>query len=142
MTQLPKILITGTSPKRTIFTVGHSNKSIDVFLERLRDYGVERVVDVRTKPYSRWCPQFNRELLEQSLASIDVNYDWRGNNLGGLGNNVDYEQTLQWVYERAENENIALLCTEGDYRKCHRYLTLTPDLERLGAMIFHIGYVI
>lgn len=139
-TQLPINNITGTSKNRVIFTIGHSDKSTVVFLARLIDYQIDRVIDVRTKPYSRWCPQFNRNQLEYSLAEVDINYDWRGNNLGGLSVNVDYDKTLQWVFDRAEYENIALLCSEGDYRKCHRFRMLTPSLEALGAELVHISY--
>jgi uncharacterized protein (DUF488 family) len=138
--QLPKILITGTSQKRVIYTIGHSTKSLTDFAERLKAYEIDRVIDVRTKPYSRWCPQFNRNQLEVSLAEIDINYDWRGNNLGGLADNVDYDKTLQWVLDRAKYENIALMCSEGDYHKCHRYLMLTPDLLALGMEVRHITY--
>lgn len=140
MSQLPINNITRISNNRVVFTIGHSNVSGEKLLERLSLYEIDRVIDVRTKPYSRWCPQFNRNQLENSLAESDINYDWRGNNLGGLGINVDYEQTLQWVFDRAEYENIALLCSEGSYLKCHRYSILTPDLEKLGAELVHIGY--
>lgn len=138
--QLPINNITRTKNKRSVWTIGHSVKSAEVFRERLKMYQIDRVVDVRTKPYSRWQPQFNKNQLEYSLAAVDINYDWRGKQLGGIGLNVNYEETIQWVYERAEYENIALLCSEGDYRKCHRYSMLTPDLEALGAVLVHIGY--
>mgnify|MGYP000954955114 CR=1 FL=1 len=139
MSQLPINNITRTSKNRVIYTIGHSNISTERLIEKLMANGIERLVDVRSNPYSHWCPQFNREQLEYELAVNDINYDWRGNNLGGLGVNVDYDKTLQWVYNRAEYENIALMCSEGDYRKCHRYLTLAPALEQLGAEIAHIS---
>lgn len=140
MSQLPINNITRTSKNRVIYTIGHSNVSAERLLERLRTYEIDRVIDVRSKPYSRWCPQFNKQQLEHSLAEVDINYDWRGNNLGGLGENVDYDKTLQWVFDRAEYENIALMCSESDYRKCHRYTVLTPDLERFGVELVHINY--
>lgn len=140
MTQLPINNITRTSQNRIIHTIGHSNVSTERLLEKLLANGIERLVDVRTSPYSRWCPQFNRELLQQRLADFDINYDWRGSNLGGLGINVDYDKTLRWLYERAEHESIVLMCSEGDFRKCHRYKELTPDLVQLGASLVHITY--
>lgn len=140
MTQLPLITITRTSKNRVIYTIGHSNKSTEILLERLKAYEIDRVIDVRTKPYSRWCPQFNRNQLEHSLGEADINYDWRGGNLGGLDENIDYQQTVQWVYDRAEHEKIVLMCSEADYRKCHRYAMLTPSLEALGAELAHITY--
>lgn len=132
--------ITRHSKNRVIYTIGHSNVSGEKLLEKLKEYSIDRVVDVRTKPYSRWCPQFNREELAYALAANDINYDWRGNNLGGLEVNVDYGKTLQWVFDRAEYENIALMCSEGSYLKCHRYSMLTPDLEQLGTEVIHISY--
>lgn len=132
--------ITRHSRNRVIYTIGHSNVSGEKLREKLLEYSIDRVIDVRTKPYSRWCPQFNREVLQSELAEADINYDWRGNNLGGLGVNVDYEQTLRWVFDRAEYENIVLMCSEGSYLKCHRYIMLTPPLERLGAELVHIEY--
>ncbi len=139
--QLPLNLITGTNFKRIVWTLGHGVKSIEIFQERLLAHKIDRVIDVRTKPYSRWHPQFNKNQLAYLLAEIDVNYDWRGFNLGGLSKNVDYEKTIRWVNDRAEHENIVLLCSESDYKKCHRFTMLTPDLEKLGASVVHIGYV-
>lgn len=140
MSQLPINNITRTSDNRVIYTIGHSNVSTERLIEKLMANGIERLVDVRSSPYSRWCPQFNREPLQQRLADFDINYDWRGSNLGGLGINVDYDKTLRWLYERAEYESVVLMCSEGDFRKCHRYRVLTPDLEQLGASLVHINY--
>ncbi len=140
MTQLQLINNTRTSPKRTIWTTGHSVKSIEVFQEELRAYRIDRLIDVRTKPYSRWQPQYNKNQLEHTLAEIDINYDWRGRSLGGLLPNVGYDEAIQWVYDRAEHENIVLMCSESDFRKCHRFTMLTPSLEALGAGVVHISY--
>lgn len=140
MSQRLQNTITRHSKNRVIYTIGHSNVSTEKLLETLLQYKIDRVIDVRTKPYSRWCSQFNRVVLERSLAEADINYDWRGSNLGGLGVNVDYDKTLQWVFDRAEYENIALMCSEGNYKKCHRYAVLTPDLEQLGAELIHLTY--
>lgn len=140
MTQRLQNNITRHSFGRTVFTIGHSNVSFEKLRERLSLYDIVRVVDVRTKPYSRWCPQFNRHQLQQLLEANGIVYDWRGSNLGGLDDNVDYDSTLRWVYDLAEHGNIALMCSEADYRKCHRYTTLTPDLEALGAELVHISY--
>ena len=140
MSQLPINNITRTSKNRVIYTIGHSNVSAEKLLERLRKYEIDRVIDIRSKPYSRWCPQFNRGALEYALAELDINYDWRGNNLGGLDINVDYEKTLQWVFDRAEYENIVLMCSEANHLKCHRFTVITPDLENLGGSVIHISY--
>lgn len=138
--QLPLNLNTGTSLNPTIWSIGHGRKSADELLERLNTYKIDRVVDVRSYPRSRWCPQFNRGQLSHFLAQHDINYSWKGSNLGGKAENVEYDQTLQEVASLAENERIVLLCSEGSYKKCHRYSMLTPDLERLGVSVTHIAY--
>jgi uncharacterized protein (DUF488 family) len=138
--QLPLNLNTGTRTNSIIWSIGHSTKSADELLERLNTYGIGRVVDVRTHPYSRWCPQHNRGQLSHFLAQHDINYDWRGLNLGGKAENVDYDVTLQELVSLADNEHIVILCSEGSYKKCHRYTMLTPDLERLGVSVAHIDY--
>jgi uncharacterized protein (DUF488 family) len=125
---------------RTIWTLGHSVRSADEVLERLQAYGIDRLVDVRTKPYSRWHPQFNRTQLAQFLADHDINYDWRGASLGGLGMNVGYREAMEQIAGLAEAENIVLLCSERSYKKCHRYTMLAPDLKRLGLEVVHIDY--
>ncbi len=140
--QRPQNTITRHSKKPVVFTVGHSNVSSEKLLERLRMYEINRVIDVRTKPYSRWCPQFNRLRLEQALKTDDIGYDWLGNRLGGLSENVGYDEAIRWVYDLAKNKKVVLICSEGDFRKCHRYSMLTPDLERLGAELVHIRLVI
>ena len=74
------------------------------------------------------------------LATNNIIYDYRGLNLGGLGENVDYQQTLEEIVALAGSENVALMCSEKDYRKCHRYTMLAPDIELLGKTLEHIAY--
>jgi len=124
----------------TIWTIGHSTKPAEEMLERLQGYGIDRLIDVRTKPFSRWNPQFNKDQLCLFLAANDINYDWRGLNLGGLGKNVGYSQNIDNVIALSQTENIVLMCSEGDFRKCHRFSILAPDLTSRGAEIRHIGY--
>jgi uncharacterized protein (DUF488 family) len=66
-----------------VLTIGHSNRSLEAFLDLLHAHGVERVVDVRTIPRSRHNPQFNRETLPQTLRRAGVGYIHMS-NLGGL----------------------------------------------------------
>lgn len=129
-----------TFVKGTITTIGHSVKSFDEFVARLHDFGVERLVDVRSKPYSRRYPQFNRDTLGYELAKHDINYDFRGNNLGGLGENVNYYETIRELTSLCQVECIALMCSEADYKKCHRYSLITPDLQARGVNVIHITY--
>jgi uncharacterized protein (DUF488 family) len=138
--QLPLTLNIEPSSERVMWSLGHSNKSLAEFIERLQDYRIDRVVDVRTKPYSRWCPHFNRASLEHELAQADMNYDWRGLHLGGLQDNVDYEQNIRELARLAGAERIVLVCSEASPTKCHRKIMLQPEFEKLGFEIVHILY--
>jgi uncharacterized protein (DUF488 family) len=124
----------------TIFTVGHSNVPKEKLLERLKVFSINRLVDVRTKPYSRYCPQYNKLALSQYLEENGITYDFRGENLGGLGENVDYDENIRDLAALAETEKIAVMCSEKDYKQCHRYLMLTPDFEKQGLQVEHISY--
>lgn len=124
-----------------IYSLGHSNRSINEFLERIKTYRINRLVDIRTRPYSRFCPWFNQKSLSAQLSAAGVLYDFRGNNLGGLGENIDYHETLEELVGLAKSERIAIMCSEADYKKCHRHLNIEPDLVNLGTKVEHILYV-
>ena len=66
-----------------VFTIGHSNHGPDVFVALLRKHGVDVVVDVRSAPYSRYLPHFNRDHLQEALRAAGMAYVFRGRELGG-----------------------------------------------------------
>lgn len=122
----------------TIFTIGHSNRTLQQFLDKLREHSIEIVVDVRSRPVSRWLPHFNRRSLEMALVGAGIQYLYRGHNLGGIDKNIDYDQTITEVIELAKEAHLVLLCAEADITKCHRFTMLTPDLEKQGVVVKHI----
>ena len=65
-----------------ILTIGHSNHPWSVFVAMLRQHAVASVVDVRSSPFSRFCPQFNRDALERRLESYGIRYEFLGKELG------------------------------------------------------------
>ena len=67
-----------------LFSIGHSNHSIEHFVSLLQGAGVTLLADVRSYPKSRYAPQFNREALEQSLPASGIGYLWLGKELGGM----------------------------------------------------------
>src|SRR5437870_11457466 len=75
-------LVTRHSEMR-LFTIGHSNIRTEEFLDLLSRHGVEMLVDVRTAPYSRYCPQFNRPELERAIEAAGLRYRFAGKALGG-----------------------------------------------------------
>ena len=144
---------------RTVHTIGHSTRSIDVFLGLLDAHSVELLIDVRRWPVSRRCPQFNRETLADSVASHGLEYLWRG-DLGGFRKPAadspnsgwrvatfrayaDFMMTPQFDTIMSEMEAIAtrsritLMCTEAVPWRCHRQLLADAFTVR-GWAVRHI----
>jgi uncharacterized protein (DUF488 family) len=128
-----------------IYTIGHSTRKEQEFLETLAKYSIDIVADIRTLPRSRWNPQFNRTSLEKSLpqsgiqymhipqlgglrepSSKSVNGGLKNPALRGYADHMEtpeFEQALANVLTLARKKRIALMCAEADYKKCHRQLT-------------------
>lgn len=125
----------------SIYGIGHSNKPIEVFIEKLKEYSIDTLVDVRTRPYSRFNPQFNKNRLSLSLEQAGIKYEWRGNNLGGLGENINEHESICELAERAsKGEKIAVCCSEGSELKCHRHTKLMPQFKAVGCGFVDIHY--
>ena len=85
-----------------IFTIGHSNHSLERFLKLLSQHDINAVADVRSAPYSRFCPQFNRDVLTATLRASGIGYSYLGRELGGRsddpagyeGGQIQYDLTL------------------------------------------------
>jgi uncharacterized protein (DUF488 family) len=128
-----------------IFTVGHSTRPEKEFLQLLKQYGIKTLIDIRTVPRSRWNPQFNRTNLEKTIPKAGMQYlhvpelgglrqpSPDSKNLAlenaGLRGYADHMQTPQFdealmrVIELGTGQNVALMCAEASYAKCHRQLT-------------------
>ena len=87
-----------------IFTIGHSTHSIDVFIELLRQHRVSAVCDVRSIPYSRYNPQYNRENLKRSLEKHHILYVFMGKEFGVRSENPQCYCHGQVQYERLAQE--------------------------------------
>ena len=72
-----------TAEASAIITIGHSNRPVDEFVAALQGNGVTAVADVRSAPYSRFNPAFNREQLKSALQARDISYVFLGKELGG-----------------------------------------------------------
>jgi uncharacterized protein (DUF488 family) len=140
----------------TIWTVGHSNHTIDHFLDLLRIHAIEVVADVRSTPFSRRHPHFNRERLKATLANAGIDYIFLGAELGARSPDRDcYDAEGRVVYERlartegfkagidrvtaeAANRRVTLMCAEKDPLSCHRTILVTPRLIARGLTVMHI----
>lgn len=121
-----------------VFTMGCSTKTSEEFISKLKEFGINLLVDVRTSPYSRWASNFNKEEIEILVKDNGIAYLYRGKNLGGLGENVDFDLAIEEVVRLSEHSIIAIMCSEADYTKCHRYKILTPKLVKAGVKVEHI----
>ena len=75
-------MITDATRGRAIYTIGHSTHSMDAFISLLEKHHIDAVADVRSVPYSRWQPQFNRESLQSALGDHAIAYVFLGKELG------------------------------------------------------------
>jgi len=121
-----------------LYTIGHSNCGFLEFLKKLKDHSINILVDVRTFPRSRFCPHFNKKSFEEKLVIKNIKYLFRGKNLGGMGLNIRYEETIDEVFDLSKENNVCLMCSEKDYKKCHRYQLLTPEFEKRGLSVKHL----
>lgn len=138
-----------------VLTIGHSAHSAEGFVALLRRAGVTAIADVRSSPWSRQNPQFNRETLRESLAAHGIVYAYLGDALGGRPKDrsfycegvADYERMAQApefrdgldrVVAGAEKYRIALMCAERDPLTCHRCLLVGRALAERGADVRHI----
>ena len=138
-----------------VLTIGHSNHPIEKFLELLEAHGVSAVADVRSSPYSRYTPQFNRETLEVALKRAGIEYVFLGKELGARSSDpacysngrVQYGQLaktelfqagIQRVIQGAEKHRVALMCAEKEPLDCHRTLLVSKELARCGVAVSHI----
>jgi uncharacterized protein (DUF488 family) len=129
-----------------IKTIGHSNHSIERFIDLLKNGGVELLVDVRSVPYSRRFPQFSREKLAKSLEAAGIAYAWEGDALGGKSGGSytaaaarpEFKDALGRLIERSADMTICLMCAEKEPLDCHRTVLVSRRLAERGATIEHL----
>lgn len=127
-----------------VFTIGHSTRQIDEFLELLRSNGIQRLIDIRTIPKSRRNPQFNADALAKSLHSAKIDYahmkdlgglrkaqrdsrntGWRNASFRGYADYMqtpEFAQALERAVALASEKPTALMCAEAVPWRCHRSL--------------------
>ena len=138
-----------------LFTIGHSTHSWDKFLGLLRQRRIEAVADVRSSPYSRFNPQFNRETLQRALREQGISYVFLGEELGArrsepecyVNGKVDYSLIAQMpafirgldrLMQGAAKMRIAVMCAEKDPLDCHRCILISPRLKERSINVQHI----
>jgi uncharacterized protein (DUF488 family) len=138
-----------------VYTIGHSTHPPERFTGYLKQHGITALCDVRSTPYSRMNPQFNRETLKELLNRSGIAYVLLGKELGGrsedrscyVGGKVQYESVartdlfrrgLDRVGEGRNTFRIALMCAERDPLECHRTILVARHLDARGVAVEHI----
>ncbi len=138
-----------------VFTIGHSTHSIEAFVALLQRYDITEVADVRSSPYSRFNPQFNREPLVNSLATCGIEYAFCGRKLGGRPDDASCYENGQVCYDRVNKTRpfqrglerimqdmtsyrVALMCSEKEPLECHRTLLVAQALQGQCVAVEHI----
>lgn len=140
----------------TLWSLGHSNITIDEFIDLVRSHDIEVIADVRSTPFSRYTPHFNQEILKQSLERAGIKYQFMGETLGGrppepemydsqghvlyseLAHNFRFQSGIEQLCIKAENLRIAMMCSEESPEKCHRRLLISRVLRSQGVETRHI----
>ena len=133
-----------SSQKLRIWTIGHSNRSIEVFLELLREHSIQVLADIRSFPTSK-IEHFKREEMERWLPENGIEYVWLGKELGGYrkGGYKRHMRTklfregVKKLLEIAKQKRTCIMCMEKNPKYCHRRF-LSAYLERKGVKVIHI----
>jgi uncharacterized protein (DUF488 family) len=138
-----------------IYTIGHSNHPIERFIALLRRHGVSVLADVRSAPYSGYCPQFNRESLAPALGRAGIAYLFLGRELGARREEPScyedgrvqfrevlrqplFQEGIRRLLDSAKTQPVALMCAEKDPLDCHRMVLVCRCLKSMGAEVAHI----
>jgi uncharacterized protein (DUF488 family) len=138
-----------------VFTIGHSTHSLEAFLALLRRHDVTALADVRSAPYSRFNPQFNRDALERDLKEHGIRYVFLGRELGARSEDpscyekgrVQYARLartdlfrsgIERILRGASDYRVALVCAEKEPLECHRTLLVARSLHEQGVFVQHI----
>ncbi|MHB8273123.1 DUF488 domain-containing protein [Bradyrhizobium sp.] len=140
---------------QTVYTIGHSNGTTERLLGLLAQHGITAVADVRSQPYSRFNPQFNREELAGALKAAGIGYVFLGQELGARSSDptcyrdgrAQYSLMAQTpVFARGierlragmETHRVAILCAEKEPLTCHRSMLIARYLHERNVGVRHI----
>jgi uncharacterized protein (DUF488 family) len=140
---------------RIIYTIGHSNHTREKFINLLQEHAISAVADVRSQPYSKYTPQFNREALKEALKAQGIAYVFLGEELGARSSDLKcfdngkvqygllaqtglFRQGIMRLLKGVEKYRVALMCAEADPLSCHRTILICRNLRHPDLQILHI----
>lgn len=140
-----------------IYTIGYGARDAEAFVAALQQYGIAYLIDVRSKPYSRFKPDFSKERLEELLRAAGIRYVFMGDSLGGRPDDpscydadgkVDYARVAERPFFQSGLDRLAkahsqglpvsLMCSEGKPESCHRTKLIGKALVRRNIPVAHI----
>ena len=143
-------------PVGPVFTIGHSNHPRERFArELLQPHGIAVLADVRSVPYSRFAPKFDREALRSFLTARDVRYVYFGDGLGGrptdpacyedgrvcynrVARTASFRRGFDGLLAEAASHRVAVMCSESEPLNCHRTLLVAQALDESGVVVEHV----
>jgi len=140
---------------KIIYTIGYAPHSIESFLNLLKKHSITAIADVRSSPYSQFKPEFNSDLLQNTLKNEGIAYVFLGKELGArvedsecyINGQVDFNlvskshlfrEGIKRLKNGMSNYRVSLLCAEKDPITCHRTLLICRELARQGIRVKHI----
>ena len=138
-----------------LFTIGHSNISVERFIALLHGAGIDAIADVRSIPASRFCPWFSAKNLAPLLGKANIDYLSFGDKLGGrprdpslycdgvadyeaMAQRASFQVGLDRLHAQAGPHRLCLMCSERDPLDCHRCLLVARALAARGVAVGHI----
>lgn len=143
-------------PNDALWTIGHSNHPLEILLNLLRQYKIDVLVDVRSSPYSAYCPHFNLEQLKPAVKAAAMQYLYLGDQIGGRAEGAEYydadghvlynklaesekfQNGIERLIKGLRTYRIAILCGEEDPTGCHRRLLIGRVLGERRIAVHHI----
>jgi uncharacterized protein (DUF488 family) len=141
----------------TLYSIGHGNKKIEDFIQELKSFEIQFLLDIRSKPFSKWNPQFNQNELKFKLEENGIKYVFVGDTLGGLPEDRScYDYDGKVVYDLIKEKNffkeglerlttadekqikLAIMCSESKPEECHRSKLIGQELLKKKISLKHI----
>ena len=139
----------------TIYTIGHSNHLMPDFLSLLQKNSIDTLVDIRSSPYSKHVPHFNKKPLQESVENTALTYTFLGDKIGGkprsqeyyidgevnynlLSKTLKFKEGIRQLILLSRDQQIVLMCSEEDPYHCHRHHLIAPQLLKKGIKVIHI----
>jgi len=122
-----------------ILTIGYGNRPLAELVGILQRFKVKVLVDVRSRPYSRWRPEFNRPALMDAIELGEIEYVWMGKVLGGLHEWTEVQRLegVLKVRKMCDKGVVAIMCSESEPPDCHRWQDLGARFEKAGLEVEH-----